>query len=220
VEVCASVHYVDYADHYTLFEYSHRIHRSITRPFFSRERISDFQIFDRHAQSALTLLHSRLREGHPVDFQDLVSRFTLDSATEYLFGSNVESLSAGLPYTASAQISPAVAAEFASHPANAFAVVFAYVQRYALMVRGCYGAWWPLAEIFNYDMDRNMRVIHAFVDPLVKQAIERVPKTENEAGAGARRGKVEESDTLLDYLVRISKGALLYSTSNMTIDIV
>lgn len=27
----------------------HRFHRSMSRPFFTRERISDFDLFDRHA---------------------------------------------------------------------------------------------------------------------------------------------------------------------------
>lgn len=56
----------------------------MTRPFFSRERISDFELFGRHADDAISKLASRLSEGEAVDFQDLVSRFTLDSATEFV----------------------------------------------------------------------------------------------------------------------------------------
>src|SRR4051812_35501938 len=75
-----------------------RFHRSMTRPFFNRDRISDFEIFGRHTTHALAKLHSRLADGTPVDFQDLVARFTLDSATEFLFGANVHSLDAELPF--------------------------------------------------------------------------------------------------------------------------
>lgn len=56
----------------------------MTRPFFSRERTSDFELFGRHADDAISKLSARLSEGEAVDFQDLVSRFTLDSATEFV----------------------------------------------------------------------------------------------------------------------------------------
>lgn len=46
-----------------------KFHRAMTRPFFSKERISHFDIFDRHAKEALDLLASRLKEGYPVDIQ-------------------------------------------------------------------------------------------------------------------------------------------------------
>lgn len=46
-----------------------RFHRTMTRPFFTRERISHFDIFDAHADDALKQAASRLAEGHPIDFQ-------------------------------------------------------------------------------------------------------------------------------------------------------
>ena len=80
----------------------YRFHRGMTRPFFSKDRISHFEIFDRHAADAIRQVKERMREGYAVDiqvsiqdpplpifltfFQDVVSRFTLDSATEFLFG--------------------------------------------------------------------------------------------------------------------------------------
>ena len=41
----------------------------MTRPFFSRDRISHFDNFDRHAEDAIRQFKDRLHEGHPVDFQ-------------------------------------------------------------------------------------------------------------------------------------------------------
>jgi len=41
----------------------------MTRPFFSKERISHFDNFDRHAEDAIRQFKDRLHEGHPVDFQ-------------------------------------------------------------------------------------------------------------------------------------------------------
>ena len=46
-----------------------KFHRGITRPFFTRNRISHFNIFDRHADHAIIQIKSRLRAGYPVDFQ-------------------------------------------------------------------------------------------------------------------------------------------------------
>ena len=41
----------------------------MTRPFFNRDRISDFEIFEKHANDAIGQLKVRLRQGYPVDFQ-------------------------------------------------------------------------------------------------------------------------------------------------------
>jgi len=46
-----------------------KFHRSMTRPFFSHDRIGHFNIFDRHAEDAITQMKLRFRAGHPVDFQ-------------------------------------------------------------------------------------------------------------------------------------------------------
>ena len=55
-----------------IFEIS-RFHRSMTRPFFTRERISDFDIYDKNCSSALKLARTRLEEGYPFDFQVHIS---------------------------------------------------------------------------------------------------------------------------------------------------
>ena len=41
----------------------------MTRPFFTRERISDFDIYDKNCVSTLQLARTRLAEGYPVEFQ-------------------------------------------------------------------------------------------------------------------------------------------------------
>jgi hypothetical protein len=41
----------------------------MTRPFFNRERVSDFDIFDRHANDAIGQAADRLAAGYPIDFQ-------------------------------------------------------------------------------------------------------------------------------------------------------
>lgn len=46
-----------------------RFHRAMTRPFFSKERIGHFDIFDTHTENALQQTRARISEGHAVDFQ-------------------------------------------------------------------------------------------------------------------------------------------------------
>jgi hypothetical protein len=46
----------------------------MTRPFFSKDRISHFELFDSRCEDALSQMRQRLREGYPVDIQDLVYR--------------------------------------------------------------------------------------------------------------------------------------------------
>ena len=46
-----------------------RFHRSMTRPYFTRDRISHFDNFDLHSDIALKLASKRLAEGHAIDFQ-------------------------------------------------------------------------------------------------------------------------------------------------------
>jgi hypothetical protein len=41
----------------------------MTRPFFSRDRVGDFHIFERHADVAIKHMKDRLRAGYAVDIQ-------------------------------------------------------------------------------------------------------------------------------------------------------
>jgi hypothetical protein len=41
----------------------------MTRPFFNKDRISDFDTFDTHAEDVINQMKARLAEGQPVDFQ-------------------------------------------------------------------------------------------------------------------------------------------------------
>lgn len=43
----------------------------MTRPFFTKDRITHFENFDRHADQAIHQLKTRLNEGYAVDIQVL-----------------------------------------------------------------------------------------------------------------------------------------------------
>lgn len=54
-----------------------RFHRSLTRPAFTRDRTSDYELFDRHAGVVISQLKQRLRQGFAVDFQVRFIRFRI-----------------------------------------------------------------------------------------------------------------------------------------------
>ena len=61
-----------------------RFHRPMAQPFLSKDRISDFELFDRHADQVIAKMKERFKEGITVNVQDVLSRFTMDTATEFL----------------------------------------------------------------------------------------------------------------------------------------
>jgi cytochrome P450 len=172
-----------------------KFHRSMTRPFFSHDRISHFNTFDRHAEVAITQMKARFRAGYPVDFQDLMSRFTLDSATEFLFGNCVHSLSVGLPYPHNLAMTQAltgkakIAEDFAQALADAQTVIAQRPRK----------SWvWPLFEIFKDDTIAPMRILNSFIDPILKEAI---AKKQSHA-SGEKH--IDDDTTLLDHLVQVT----------------
>ncbi|KAJ8488066.1 hypothetical protein ONZ45_g14090 [Pleurotus djamor] len=177
-----------------------KFHRSMTRPFFSKDRISHFDVFDRHADDALNQSKARLAEGYPIDFQDMVSRFTLDSATEFLFGQDVCSLSAGLVYPPSSPM--AITAANTSHPANVFAEAFIEGQN-VTSLRTRYGPWFPLIE-WNDKVKPHRDIVNKFIDPIVASAVSK-HKARIAAGDIDEKKDVQEDETLLDHLVKITQ---------------
>ncbi|KAG1750539.1 cytochrome P450 [Suillus paluster] len=169
-----------------------RLHRTMTRPFFTHDRISHFEIFDRHADYAIALAKGRFRMGLAIDFQDLISRFTLDSASEFLFGHCIDTLSAGLPYPCNATECTDAIQE--ANTAAAFADAFSQAQ-HVINRRVSIGQTWPLAEILADSTAQHMKVVHAFLDPILKEALEKRSTT-------AELNRTEFADqTLLDHLV-------------------
>ena len=70
MERCGSEHPCPSASREHLVTYPpYRFHRGMTRPFFSKDRISHFEIFDRHATDAIKQVKARMSEGYAVDVQ-------------------------------------------------------------------------------------------------------------------------------------------------------
>ncbi|KAF7982653.1 hypothetical protein HWV62_27101 [Athelia sp. TMB] len=166
----------------------------MTRPFFSRDRISDFDNFARHADDILSQMKARFREGYAVDFQDAISRFILDSATEFLFGQDVQSLSTGLAYPHRTEDSRHVG------PSEAFSRAVSRSQE-ALVQRLRSGWVWPLFEVFKDNTAAPMEVVNAYLAPILKDAVE---KQESRAAGYDDDDKIGEAETLLSHLVKLT----------------
>ncbi|KAF8585826.1 cytochrome P450 monooxygenase pc-3 [Ramaria rubella] len=166
-----------------------RFHRKMIRPFLAKERVADLELYEQKAALALQKLQDRLDAGYAVDFQDLVARFTLDSASEFLLGTSVNSLDSPLPLPHN---SYSQQPEFSSTASTRFARAFATAQ-VTLLARVELGSLWPLAEIFQDKMKSPMAEIRSFIDPIVRHALK------NRAQDG-----IKDEKTLLGHLMDVT----------------
>ncbi|KAK7059904.1 cytochrome P450 [Favolaschia claudopus] len=182
-----------------------KFHRAMTRPFFKRDRISDFELFDRHSLEAISVLKDRLREGYPVDFQDLVSRFALDSSSEFLWGRNPHTLGSGLPFPPRSSAALRANATSATNKSNAFAAALNESQD-VTMQRGALGAAWPLAEFWHDMLAKPLRVVYDFLDPILSETMARQNARPAEGkGVDVKQQvadrEVQEGETLVEHLL-------------------
>ncbi len=91
----------------------------------------------------------------------------MDSATEYLFGKDVESLAAGIPYPESSNIRNSD--HFENHPSNVFVRAFVRAQE-LISTRTRYGGLWPLKEFWTNEVIPLRRTVDEFVEPLLRDA--------------------------------------------------
>ncbi|KAF8882235.1 cytochrome P450 monooxygenase CYP63 [Infundibulicybe gibba] len=143
-------------------------HRATARPFFARERISDFDIFERHTARTLSILSNFATSGIACEAQDLYARFSLDAASEFLFGKNLDTISASLPVAGKTTMGPKGSAT--TDEWGSFAQAFEMAQQ-IITTRGRIGHLWPLFELFWDKSEPHIKVIRSWLDPLVKQAL-------------------------------------------------
>lgn len=133
--------------------------RALIRPSFNRDQVADLTSFEELTQDLFALLP---RDGTTVvDLQDLFFRYTIDSATEFLFGKSVGTLKT-------------------SEPDAGFADSFYYAQK-AIMMRGMLGP--VLGRIFrDKKAEECNRVCRDFVQRFVDDAIDAVRDKKTETG--------------------------------------
>ncbi|KAN0078302.1 Cytochrome P450 [Tylopilus felleus] len=167
-------------------------HRTLARPFFARDRISDFELFDRHSHRTISILSDMAAANQPCDVQDLYARFTIDASSEFLFGKNLDTLSGQLPMPGSTILSGRGSST--DDAWGTFVTAFETVQQ-IITARGRLGVIWPVFELLDDKTTPYVDTIRQWVDPLVRQTLD-----ENAASkqAGIRDGLEEK--TFLQHL--------------------
>ena len=197
-----------------------RMHRSIARPFFIKDRIKDFEIFDKYAMKAIGKMKQRFDEGYALNFevgnvldcsskgltgqpqtQDMIIRFTFDAACEFLFEATLKTLDSEFPYPHTQPHSGDQASARKMTREEAF--FQAIIGAETIMSDRLYmGAPWLLAEFFKDKSEPYMEVINGFLNPVIEEGIAKhAVKTET--------GPTDcEGDTLLDSLLRETTGGV------------
>ncbi|KAG0701446.1 cytochrome P450 monooxygenase CYP63 [Suillus ampliporus] len=152
-----------------------KYHRSLARPFFTRDRISDFELFEKYASRTISVLSDIASREEPCDVQDLFARFTIDAASDFLFGQNLDTLSKKLPAPSSSCQSDRGSATDDSW--GTFTQAFEAAQRIITM-RGRTGSIWPVFELFEDKTAPHVDIIKRWLDPLIKQTLDNKAATQ------------------------------------------
>ena len=190
--------------------------RQIARPFFTKERVSDFDIFDQTSAKALNLIANRAAAYAPIDVQDLLQRFTLDSAALFLWGHALNTLD--LPLTQPGRVvlgpkgsAPADGGSEWDEFTNAFESVAVLITR-----RGVQGDTWPLLELFKDKTEEPIQAIMDWLEPLVRQAMDRKAKR---IEGDAKVSSHDDDTVFLDYLSDRTDGASSFFLSSWWMDV-
>lgn len=158
-------------------------------------------------------------------FQELFRRFTLDSASEFLLGSCVHSLSSPLTYPHNVP-----RAQFSDNreqvpgtDSTSFAAAFEKAQ--AIIVDRVRNPFWQLRELFKDRTEDTMKIVNAYLEPIIQGALARRKRTgiaENTSSEKSEEKGIDEADCLLDSLVSVTDGEKwsefdgMISTSDLT----
>ena len=139
--------------------------RELLRPNFVRAQVADLETIEGHVSH---LIEAIPRDGSTVDLQELFFRFTLDSATEFLFGESTNCLAAGTSTESSGR----------------FAVAFNRSQE--RVGRTTRGPWNILSLWFSSEFKADVKFVHDFVDRYVHRGLEYRRNLDLEKSEGER----------------------------------
>jgi len=136
------------------------------RPNFVRSQVGDLPTFETHVSH---LIDAIPRDGSTVDLQDLFFRLTIDSATEFLFGSSTHSLAPG--------------------PEKNSASGFAEAFNYSTEAMGRHSRLGRISKLIpEPEYNKNKKIVHDFADRYVNAALEyrRTHNDEKQQAPGGR----------------------------------
>ncbi|KAG8959345.1 hypothetical protein FRC00_001703 [Tulasnella sp. 408] len=150
-----------------------KMHRALARPYFARERVSDYNTFQRHSAKVCDILINHAKQSRPCDVQDLFARFTMDTAGEFLFGrDDFGTLDMPLTQPGAEMVEGAKSATVEGGYGsfvNAFETAQVLITKRLAM--GPYG--WAMAEFFNDSVKKHTRVVDSYLEPIVRDAVQR-----------------------------------------------
>ncbi|KAB5583416.1 cytochrome P450 [Coniochaeta sp. 2T2.1] len=129
--------------------------RAILRPQFTRAQLMDLSMLEKHVTRLLNLIPT---DGEEIDLQELMLRFTMDVATEFLFGESTNGLLAGR--------------DGGLHGQGGVLDGFAESAQYAQHTMAMHVAlgWWT-ALVPDFRFRHHVRVVHGFIDGFVEKAL-------------------------------------------------
>jgi hypothetical protein len=136
----------------------------------------------------------------------------MDSATEFLFGSCVDSLACTPPYphNASARL-PLAHDSPRAQAANAFTEAYSEAM-HQIAFRQRVGWIWPLFEMFNDKTAKPMEVVSEYIDPIIHAAVDKKKATEKGTDSS-------DDSSLLDELLKSTSGKHQFSFGLMFTDV-
>lgn len=156
--------------------------RALLRPNFNRDQIADLEAIETHVQDLFALLPA---DGiTPVDLKDLLLRFTMDSATEFLFGQSVHSLRRN-----GNRDGDSLEAQFEM----AFTAAQAECMKFIGMG--------PLARFARVKSQKQVEIVHRYIDTFVDKAIA-FRKEYDETGDSGPVGKEKPKYLFLQELAK------------------
>ncbi|KAG8962385.1 hypothetical protein FRC05_005356 [Tulasnella sp. 425] len=170
-----------------------KFHRAIARPYFARERISDYECFGRHTEKLLAIIQAHSSSDTPIDVQDVFSRFTMDAAEEFLFG-NRDFATLDLPLPKPGQTEESAKGSALEGVFGKFVQAFEQGQTNCVgrLGKGNYG--WTIVEFFKDKQVPIVRTMEDYLNPLVMAAIARKKEMES------RGEESKEHESFLDHL--------------------
>jgi len=151
-------------------------HRTLARPFFANDRVSDLEVVEKHTQRVLSIISGKGR-NEAIDIEELISRFTIDAGSEFLFGKSLDSLSNEV------------------QGFDAFTEAFNNMQALCLRRNTRQGIW-PLFELFEDAGAADAKTLRSWLDPIINRALEH---KKNVRRMGIDKLDIDQS-TFLEYL--------------------
>ncbi|APA15520.1 hypothetical protein sscle_15g102900 [Sclerotinia sclerotiorum 1980 UF-70] len=140
--------------------------RALVRPNFNKSQVADLNIFEKHIQ---VLLSQIPRDGSTFDLQSLFFKLTLDTATEFLFGKSVHSLTS---------------IEGSEQQKFGAAFDLGQIKLEVRFTMGKLSNW-----MCDSEFDEACKTVHSFVDKIVYEALSKIDAKEEKAVEGHGPGR-------------------------------